>query len=118
MAILLLVSLALGAGLAWQAIRTAGRHRQTAERALEDYAGFAAFILASQSYRQLGGAVVETFTKWPAGRAAPSVPAGTACPAGITWFERDPLLEPVRRRPEFQELQGYVRARRESSLSK
>lgn len=36
----------------------------------------------------------------------------------VTWFERDPLLEPVRRRPEFQELQGYVRARRESSLSK
>ena len=95
MAILLLVSLALGAGLAWQAIRTAGRHRQTAERALEDYAGFAAFILASQSYRQLGGAVVETFTKWPAGRAAPSVPAGTACPAGITWFERDPKNDVV-----------------------
>ena len=90
MAVLLLVSLALGAGLAWQAIRTAGRHRQTAERALEDYAGFAAFILASQSYRQLGGAVVETFAKWPAGRAAPVVPQGTACSMGITWFTHDP----------------------------
>ena len=36
----------------------------------------------------------------------------------LTWFERDPLLEPVRPLREFLELQEYVRARRESSLSK
>jgi DNA-binding winged helix-turn-helix (wHTH) protein/tetratricopeptide (TPR) repeat protein len=34
----------------------------------------------------------------------------------LTWFERDPLLEPIRRRPEFAELHAYVRSRRESSL--
>jgi signal transduction histidine kinase len=90
MAMLLLVSLALGAGLAWQAIRTAGRHRETAERALQDYAGFAAFILASQSYRQLGGSVVETFTRWPAGTAEPPVPSGAACASGSAWFQYDP----------------------------
>ena len=90
MAVLLLVSLALGAVLAWQAIQTARRHRLTAERALGDYAEFAAFILASQSYRQLGGAVVETFAKWPTGRDAPAIPAGTTCGATPTWFEQHP----------------------------
>ena len=32
-------------------------------------------------------------------------------------FERDPLLEPLRRRSEFADLLAYVRTRRESSLS-
>ncbi|HKP30289.1 MAG TPA: hypothetical protein VJU15_12835, partial [Gemmatimonadales bacterium] len=90
MAVLLLVSLALGAVLAWQAIQTARRHRLTAERALEDYAEFAAFILASQAYRQMGGAVVETFAKWPSGKSAPAPPAGSTCGQGPTWFERNP----------------------------
>jgi signal transduction histidine kinase len=90
MAALLLVSLALGAVLAWQAIQTARRHRLTAERALWDYAEFAAFILASQSYRQLGGGVVETFAKWPSGTSAPAVPAGTTCGTAPTWFEQNP----------------------------
>ena len=98
MALLLLVSLALGAVLAWQAIQTASRHRRTAERALEDYAGFAAFILASQSYRQLGGAVVETFTRWPPGTEPPTVPPGAACASGPTWFEQDPMSGAVRLR--------------------
>lgn len=35
----------------------------------------------------------------------------------LPWFERDPLLEPLRRRQEFGDLLAYVRARRESSLS-
>ena len=34
----------------------------------------------------------------------------------VPFFERDPLLEPLRRRPEFSELLGHVRTRRESSL--
>ena len=66
LALLLIVSLSLGAALALQAIGTARRHRETAQRTLQDYAGFAAFILASQTYRQLGGEVVHTFTTWPA----------------------------------------------------
>jgi DNA-binding winged helix-turn-helix (wHTH) protein/TolB-like protein len=36
----------------------------------------------------------------------------------LTWFERDPLLEPLRRRPEFTELLAYVRSRRDSSLTR
>ena len=36
----------------------------------------------------------------------------------LTWFERDPLLEPVRRDPEFRDLLAYVRSRRDSSLSR
>jgi signal transduction histidine kinase len=95
MAILLIVSLALGAVLAWQAIQTARRHRLTAERALVDYAEFGAFILASQSYRQLGGAVVETFAKWPGGNAAPPVPAGTSCGSVPTWFDQHPATGEV-----------------------
>jgi signal transduction histidine kinase len=82
------LSLALAAALAFQAIRTSRRHRETAERALEDYAGFAAFILASQTYRQLGGAVVQSLASWPPSRHSTRVPAGTTCPAGTTFFER------------------------------
>src|SRR5262245_38082434 len=92
LAVLLVLSLTLGAGLAFQAIQTARRHRETAERALEDYASFAAFILASQSFRQLGGAVVETFANWPAsgGPTTAGVPKGTVCSAGLTSFEQPP----------------------------
>lgn len=35
----------------------------------------------------------------------------------LPWFERDPLLEPLRRLPEFSTLLEYVRTRRESSRS-
>jgi DNA-binding winged helix-turn-helix (wHTH) protein/tetratricopeptide (TPR) repeat protein len=35
----------------------------------------------------------------------------------LTFFERDPLLEPLRRRAEFTTLLAHVRARREASLS-
>jgi signal transduction histidine kinase len=89
LALVLVLSLTLAAALALQAIGTARRHRETAERTLQDYAAFGAFILASQSYRQLGGAVVETFTGWPEA-GPPAIPAGTACPVGTAYFERPP----------------------------
>jgi signal transduction histidine kinase len=89
LATLLVLNLSLGAGLAYEAIHTARRHRETAEKALQDYASFAAFILASRTYRQLGGSVVEAFTNWPAS-GAPSVPAGIGCPQGTSWFEQPP----------------------------
>lgn len=38
---------------------------------------------------------------------------GFAC---VPWFERDPLLEPLRRRPEFVALMADVQKRREASL--
>jgi tetratricopeptide (TPR) repeat protein len=34
----------------------------------------------------------------------------------LPWFERDPLLEPIRLDAQFAELQTYVRARRDTSL--
>jgi len=90
LALLLVLSLSLAAGLALQAIGTARRHRETAQRTLEDYAAFGAFILASQAYRQLGGAVVETFTSWPGTGLPASLPQGTACPTGTTYLEQAP----------------------------
>src|SRR5688572_10309853 len=89
LALLLVLSLTLAGALALQAIATARRHRETAQRTLQDYAAFGAFILASQSYRQLGGAVVETFTGWPA-EGAPAIPDGTACAGGLAWFQQAP----------------------------
>ncbi len=86
MAGLLVLSLVLAAVLAWQAIQTARRHRVTAQRALEDYAQFGAFILASQSYRQLGGAVAEAFTSWPP--SSKSIRSGTTCADGSVSFEQ------------------------------
>ncbi len=93
LALLLLLSLTLGAALAFQAIGTARRHRETAQRTLQDYAGFGAFILASQTYRQLGGEVVETFTSWPASGVPDSIPEGTTCSSGTTFLERPPEAE-------------------------
>ena len=88
LALLLVLSLTLAAGLAWQAVQTSRRHRATAEHALEDYAKFAAFTLASHTYRLLGAAVVETFTAWPGAGTPASLPPGTACTAGTTYLHR------------------------------
>jgi DNA-binding winged helix-turn-helix (wHTH) protein/tetratricopeptide (TPR) repeat protein len=44
------------------------------------------------------------------------IAADTGFPC-LPFFERDPLLEPLRRRPEFADLVGYVRARRDSALA-
>jgi tetratricopeptide (TPR) repeat protein len=44
------------------------------------------------------------------------IAADTGFPC-VTFFERDPLLEPIRSRPDFQGLLAYVRARRDASLA-
>ena len=59
------------------------------------------------AYAQLGD--VEASGRWL------RIAADTGFPC-VPWFERDPLLEPLRARPEFAALMAYVRARRESSL--
>ncbi len=96
LAALLVVSLGLGAFLAFQSVDTSRRHRETAERALQDYAGFAAFILASQSYRQIGNDVVTAFASWPLDGMAKAPAKGTACPGGNSYFDQRPLTAPVR----------------------
>ena len=90
LALLLVVSLTLGAALALQAIGTARRHRETAQRTLQDYAGFGAFILASQTYRQLGGEVVQIFTDWPASGTPAAIPRGTECSGGTSYLQQPP----------------------------
>jgi signal transduction histidine kinase len=92
---LLVLSLGLGAFLAFQSIDTSRRHRETAERALQDYAGFAAFILASQTYRQLGGDVVATFGAWPMGGLARTPAKGTGCSGGNSYFDQRPIGSPL-----------------------
>jgi hypothetical protein len=44
------------------------------------------------------------------------IAADTGFPC-LPFFERDPLLEPLRGRPEYQDLVAHVRARRDASLS-
>lgn len=61
------------------------------------------------AYMQLGN--IDEAVRWL--RTA----ADTGFPC-LPWFERDPLLEPARRRQEFTDLLIYVRSRRESALSK
>ncbi len=96
LALLLVLSLSLGAGLAFQAVQTARRHRETAQRTLEDYAAFAASILASQTYRRLGASVVESFGSWAAVHAPAPVPSGVGCPRGAAYFEQAPGQEEIR----------------------
>jgi DNA-binding winged helix-turn-helix (wHTH) protein/tetratricopeptide (TPR) repeat protein len=60
------------------------------------------------AYAQLGDAALAN--QWL--RTA----ADTGFPC-LLFFEQDPLLEPLRRRPEFSDLLVYVRMRRDNSLS-
>ena len=60
------------------------------------------------AYGQLGE--FETATHW----LRTAADTGFACPA---FYERDPLLEPMRRRGDFAELTAYLRTRREIALS-
>ncbi len=63
----------------------------------------------------LGAAYVQLGDIDAAGRWL-RIAADTGFPC-VPWFERDPLLEPLRRRQEFSDLLAYVRTRRESSPS-
>ena len=60
------------------------------------------------AYAQLGEA--DEANRW----LRTSVDTGFPC---LPFFERDPLLEPLRRGPDFPELLRYVRTRRDASLS-
>ena len=60
------------------------------------------------AYGQLGE--FEAATRW----LRTAADTGFACPP---FYERDPLLEPVRRRGDSAALMEYVRTRREIALS-
>jgi hypothetical protein len=60
------------------------------------------------AFAQLGDA--QRATQWL------KIAADTGFPC-LPFFERDPLLEPLRRGTEFPSLLDYVRKRRDSSLS-
>ena len=60
------------------------------------------------AYAQLGDTKVSQ--RW----LQTAADTGFAC---LPWFERDPLLQPLRRLPEFSMLLEYVRERRQSSRS-
>jgi DNA-binding winged helix-turn-helix (wHTH) protein/tetratricopeptide (TPR) repeat protein len=105
---------AMRSGAALASIMAAQGDLAAARRRLDgllprDYRDHHVAYSVGATYAQLGE--VDKALRWL--RTA----ADTGFPC-LTWFERDPLLEPVRRRPEFAELQAYVRSRRESSLSK
>jgi Flp pilus assembly protein TadD len=107
-------STAMRSGAALASIVAAEGDRAGARRRLvgllaRDYRDHHVAYSLGATYAQLGE--MDNAVRWL--RTA----ADTGFPC-LTWFERDPLLEPVRRRPEFAELHAYVRSRRESSLSK
>jgi hypothetical protein len=107
-------STAMRSGAALASIEAAQGGRGAARRRLvgllaRDYRDHHVAYSLGATYAQLGE--MDNAVRWL--RTA----ADTGFPC-LTWFERDPLLEPVRRRPEFAELHAYVRSRRESSLSK
>ncbi|MEO8030650.1 MAG: HAMP domain-containing sensor histidine kinase [Gemmatimonadota bacterium] len=91
-AILLALSLGLAMVLAVQSIQASRRHRSTAERALQDYAEFAAFALAPQVGRRLGDAAARTLSlsaaSSPTGpRHWAAVPPEFSCPGGNSYFD-------------------------------
>jgi hypothetical protein len=60
------------------------------------------------AYAQLGD--IKESQRW----LRTAVDTGFPC---LPWFERDPMLQPLRRLPEFAALREYVRERRESARS-
>ena len=60
------------------------------------------------AYAQLGE--LDAASRW----LRTAADSGFAC---LPFYERDPLLEPLRRRPDFAALREYVRARRNIALS-
>jgi DNA-binding winged helix-turn-helix (wHTH) protein/tetratricopeptide (TPR) repeat protein len=106
-------STAARAGAALAAVLAAQRdnaaaHLQIGRVLRHDYRDHHVAYSLGGAYAQLGEA--NEAQRWL--RTA----ADTGFPC-LPFFERDPLLDPLRSRPDFSNLLGYVRARRELSLS-
>ena len=83
--------------------------REQIERVLKaDYRDHHVAYSLGAAYAQLGD--TDQADRW----LRTAVDTGFPC---LPFFERDPLLDPLRRRSEFAALLEYVRTRRESSLS-
>jgi hypothetical protein len=61
------------------------------------------------AYAQLGD--VDHAVRW----LSTSADTGFPC---ATWFERDPLLEPIRQQPAFVNVMERVRVQRQAALSR
>ena len=72
-----------------------------------DYRDHHVAFSVGAAYAQLGDATAAL--RW----LRTSADTGFPC---LPWFERDPLLQPLRQHPDYAGLLAYVRARRESSL--
>ena len=107
-------STATRAGAALAGVLGAERDLAAARRHLarvleRDYRDHHVAYSLGAAYAQLGN--IDEAQRWL------HTAADTGFPC-LTWFERDPLLEPLRRQPQFAELLTHVRARRESSLTR
>ena len=93
MTVLLALAIVLSAALAWQALASANRHRAIAEQALNDYADFAAFVLATGMYRDFGLEVLSWFgamPPWNTREAFQTPVLATGCGSGAIYFEYEP----------------------------
>lgn len=89
--VLLALALALSGVLAYQAQDAARTHRRAAERALNDYAAFAAWQMNQQSSREFLSAMISTFIV-PLTRVDPANPAGWPTPGDFMTASRQPQM--------------------------
>jgi signal transduction histidine kinase len=80
--VLLVATLAMTAGLAWEAQHAARSHRETAERVLRDYAGFAAWELARLGRTHLLNVVNSDLTRLQRDVEQTSLDAAVTRPLG------------------------------------
>ncbi len=88
---LLVFALGLSGILAYQAQDAARTHRMAAERALNDYASFAAWQMNQQSSQEFLSAMISTFIV-PLTRVDPANPAGWPTPGDFMAASRQPQV--------------------------
>lgn len=88
---LLVVALALTGVLAYQALDAGRTHRAAAERALNDYASFAAWQLNQTASQEFLSAMISTFIV-PLTRVDPDNPAGWPSPADFMAASLEPQM--------------------------
>ena len=107
-------STATRAGAALAGVLAAGGDRAAARATVDsvlasDYRDHHVAYSLGAAYAQLGD--VEHAVRW----LSTSADTGFPC---ATWFERDPLLEPIRQQPAFVNVMERVRVQRQAALSR